>query len=250
MFPTIMLMFSVFTGLSLNINLAPVLIEKQALNIDQSLTKEFVYIDDSTKTIKISSPKPPEIKPVVLEVKPINKAPALQTETKNTPEVPKPETKEESINGYTLTISKIGLNKVYFAPATMRNMPNLESQMHYSPVWESGLSVEPCSDAGNSYLMGHSEPASGGQVLPGDNIFTSLNLLAPGDLIKIQTPTTKCSYQVTGWDKIVTGPNDSVSKEEFNRALYPASNGGMLSIQTCQKGSTTVRLILRAEKVA
>jgi hypothetical protein len=81
MFPTIMLMFSVFTGLSLNINLAPVLIEKQALNIDQSLTKEFVYIDDSTKTIKISSPKPPEIKPVVLEVKPINQAPALQTET-------------------------------------------------------------------------------------------------------------------------------------------------------------------------
>lgn len=246
-----MLMFSVFTGLSLNINLTPVLIEKQNLNIDQTVTKNLVYNDDSDKEVKISSPKSPEIKPAILEIKPINQTPILQAETKTIPQAPTPETTQEvSNNGYTLTIPKIGLNKVYFAPATMRNISNLESQMRYSPVWESGLTAEPCSDAGNSYLMGHSEPAFGGQVLPGDNIFTSLNLLAPGDVINIQTPATKCSYKVTGWDKIVTGSDDSVTQEDFNKALYPTSNGGMLSIQTCQKGSTTVRLILRAEKIA
>ena len=246
-----MLSLSVLTGLSININLAPTIINKQDFIIDQSLTQKLSYLDQKENTAKLVSPKPPVIKPIVIEPQVVNETPTKQT-PQNT-QIPTPKTTtapQIKSSNYTLTIPKIGLNNVVFVPATMYDMPNLDAQMRYSPVWESGLSVEPCSGSQNTYLIGHSEPAFGGAILPGDNIFANLNLLSAGDIISIQTPSQTCSYQVTGWDKVVTGADNSVTKEDFNRALYPASNGsGMLSIQTCQKGSATVRLILRASKV-
>lgn len=152
------------------------------------------------------------------------------------------------ISGPRLTIDKIGLKNVILAYSSVNTMSEINEKLLYSPVVENQVTQEPCSKTGNAYIYGHSEPAKRGtENLPGVNIFTNLNTLKPGDVINVTNSLGQsCSYKVFAWDKTVTDSNDGVSIEEFNRIFNPGYEFASLTIQTCQKGSATVRLLLRA----
>ena len=155
------------------------------------------------------------------------------------------------ITGPRLTIDKIALKNLSLAYSSVKTLNDIDKKLLYSPVVENQVTKELCSENGNAYIYGHSEPAKRGtENLPGVNIFSSLTDVKVGDLIKVTNSLGQsCSYKVFAWDKTITDSNDKVSNEEFNRIFNPAYEFASLTIQTCQKGSTTVRLLLRARLV-
>lgn len=156
-----------------------------------------------------------------------------------------------SANGGLLSIDKIGIKNLKLAKSSISTIDDMNKKMLYSPVIESSISPDLCSDSGNSYISGHSEPASNKDSnYPGVNVFSDLNSLVTGDIIKVKNSSgLSCSYRVTGWDKATTDSNNKVSSQVFADAYYPITDKPTLTIQTCQKGSATVRLLLRAEKI-
>jgi sortase (surface protein transpeptidase) len=99
--------------------------------------------------------------------------------------------------------------------------------------------------------LGHSEPSYAGESGAGLYAFSRLEEVEIGDVISVTNIQGQtCSYQATSWDFIRTDNQDRISKDQFNKLFYPQTGGkSTLTIQTCQKGSSTVRLILRAEMV-
>ncbi|MEI6728635.1 MAG: sortase [bacterium] len=156
------------------------------------------------------------------------------------------------ISGPRLTIDKIGLKNVTLAYSSVKTLSDVDKKLLYSPVVENQVTQELCSKSGNAYIYGHSEPAKRGtENLPGVNIFSDLTAVKAGDVINVTNLLGKsCSYKVFAWDKTVTDSDDRVSSEEFNRIFNPEYEFASLTIQTCQKGSTTVRLLLRAKLIA
>jgi hypothetical protein len=136
--------------------------------------------------------------------------------------------------------------------SSVKTLGDIDNKLLYSPVVENQVAKELCSKSGNAYIYGHSEPAKRGtENLPGVNIFSDLTAVKVDDVIKATNSLGQsCSYKVIAWDKVVTDSNDKVSSEEFNRVFNPGYEFGSLTIQTCQKGSTTVRLLLRAKIIA
>jgi len=135
---------------------------------------------------------------------------------------------------------------------TINDLSNLDKRLLYNPVVESQSSADLCTLQKNSYIVGHSEPAiASTSGYPGVYVFSDLNQLNPGDIINVTNQNgASCSYKVTNWEKVVTNSQDQVPLSVFNN-LYNPNTGGKstLTIQTCQKGSASVRLILRAEMV-
>lgn len=163
-----------------------------------------------------------------------------------------PKVVQPVITGPRLTISKIGLKNVSLAYSSVKTLSDIDKKLLYTPVVENQVTQELCSKAGNAYIYGHSEPAKRGtENLPGVNIFSDLTAVKVGDVINVTNSLGQsCSYKVFAWDKTITDSNDKVSNEEFNRIFNPDYGFASLTIQTCQKGSTTVRLLLRAKLIA
>lgn len=197
--------------------------------LDQSSNLKFENLDQLN--LKITKPA---IKPVVA-----TKVAAVNTKPKLTGD------------GGSLTITKIGLINQSLAKSSISKIADMDKKMLHSPVLESDISPNLCANYGNSYITGHSEPAyAKDKNYPAVNVFSDLNLLTIGDIIKVKNNQgVSCSYKVKGWDTVVTETNGNVSKEVFTNAYYKESTKAMLTIQTCQKGSATVRLLLRAEKI-
>jgi len=151
-----------------------------------------------------------------------------------------------------LSIPKIGLQQVSLGYASIGNINDLDQKMLYQPIVESILSADACTPGRNTYITGHSEPSYASIAnYPAVNIFTNLNKLVAGDVLQISGKNGKsCSYKVTQWETVATTNEDQVPQTVFDNLYNPDTNGkSMLSIQTCKKGSATIRLILRAEMV-
>lgn len=177
-------------------------------------------------------------------------------------QIPKPKIKsvvtaptvefKPALQGGKITISKINLTNISLAKSSISTIADMDKKMLYAPVVEDKISPDLCSDYGNSYISGHSEPAkSSDKNYPGVNIFSNLHELEVDDIINVtNSKGVQCAYKVTGWDTAITGVNNSVSREIFTNAYFPDTDKVTLTIQTCQKGSATVRLLLRAEKIS
>ncbi|MBC7406648.1 MAG: sortase [Candidatus Parcubacteria bacterium] len=151
-----------------------------------------------------------------------------------------------------LTISKIGLEQISLAYGTNRNITQIDKLLLNSPVIENQDAVNICSAKGNSYIYGHSEPPDDTNPGMAGRIFGKLASLSPGDTIELVTADGQgCKYKVDKWDKMVVDKNNNIDINEYHRAMdYPDKpTDSSLTIQTCQKGSTVVRLLLRASRV-
>ena len=151
-----------------------------------------------------------------------------------------------------LTIPKIGLDQVSLAYGTNRNIAQIDKLLLNSPVIENQDAVSICAAKGNSYIYGHSEPPDVTNQGSAGRIFGNLDSLSPGDIIELVTADGQtCKYKVDKWDKLVVDKNHNIDINEYYRAMnYPDKpTDSSLTIQTCQKGSTVVRLLLRASRI-
>lgn len=151
-----------------------------------------------------------------------------------------------------LTIPKIGLDQVSLAYGTNRNITQIDKLLLSSPVIENQDAVNICAAKGNSYIFGHSEPPDDTNPGLAGRIFGKLASLSPGDIIELVTADgQECKYKVDKWDKMVVDKNHNIDINEYYRAMnYPDKpTDSSLTIQTCQRGSTVVRLLLRASRV-
>jgi len=150
-----------------------------------------------------------------------------------------------------ISIPKIGLNGVSMQYSSQQNLGVLQDKLKYTPIVESRLTQDVC-DKGHSYLYGHSEPSNRGEIgYPGSNIFAKLHLLKPGDIIEVANKKGKvCQYKVKKWESVTTNNKDQITRSAFNSLYYPkVKDKPLLTVQTCKLGSSTVRLILRAEMI-
>jgi sortase (surface protein transpeptidase) len=171
------------------------------------------------------------------------------TTYKAKPATPNSSTSSQS----TLSIQKIGLDKVVLGYGSAYDTADIDKKLLSGPVVENRLTPDICSENGNAYIYGHSEPAvASTKNSPGVYIFSNLSKMKAGDIFSLNSKTgKKCTYKVKNWDQVITDKNNQVSTAEFQRVFYPETNGtGMLTIQTCQKGSSTVRLLLRSELIS
>jgi sortase (surface protein transpeptidase) len=266
---TILALFSFFSvsAASINFSSSPFinsdsLIRKPKLVFTDRLAGEIKSIDELLVDLKEKpepKPKPaqeePE-EPEVIAANPQNDPqpnPAQPVQSEQFNETTPDPAPQPSIPSHPyINIPKIGLNYTAVGYASMQNMPDMDAKLLQGPVVESQLTADLCTTGKNAYLMGHSEPAvASTSGYPGVRIFSNLTALQPGDLIQARGANgIECTYRVTNWDQTVTQPNGQTTWAEFNRLLYPANqNQSTLTIQTCQKGSATVKLILRAVRV-
>lgn len=151
-----------------------------------------------------------------------------------------------------LSIPAIDLINEELMSASVQNIPEVDAQLLKGPVLENQMAGDVCKGASNSYLMGHSEPAEASTAhLPATRVFERLHELKVGDRLYLQNSEgDSCVYQVFEWQKIQTDQNQRVSADVFANLFQPNTQGeSWLTVQTCQKGSATVRLILRAKLV-
>ena len=161
------------------------------------------------------------------------------------------EPKVEAVNYPSITIQSIGMNRQELQYATIKRIDDLYSKMKRTPIIEDNYSPDLCTKNKNAYVLGHSEPSYFGETGNGLYTFSRLEEVQVGDIITVTNiQGQECSYRATAWDFVRTDSADQITRDQFNKLFYP-SNGGKstLTLQTCQKGSTTVRLILRAEMI-
>ena len=151
-----------------------------------------------------------------------------------------------------LSIPKIGLNQVNLVYGSNRNISTINQLLYNDPVVENQDAVSPCFDSGNSYIYGHSEPPDINNPGKAGRIFGNLDELSKGDIIELaNAENNQCRYKVDKWDEIVADSNNHINIDEYYRAMnYPEKiTKSSLTIQTCKKGSTSVRLLLRASRI-
>ncbi len=186
----------------------------------------------------ISTPK--TTPPIEIIDKPIPNTP---------PATPIPPTPLKNLS---LTIAKIGLKSINLVYGTNRNIPEIDKLLLNNPVIESQDAVNICSESGNSYIFGHSEPPDSSNPGGAGRIFGNLDSLNPGDIIElVSAEGLPCKYKVDKWDQMVVGSDSTVDMNEYYRVMqYPEKpTPSSLTIQTCKKGSSTVRLLLRASRI-
>lgn len=210
------------------------------LTLDKD-TQEFSIPYTSTIDTPAPTPSIPKpAKPIEITDKPIPNTP---------PVAPTPPTPLKNLS---LTIPKIGLKSINLVYGTNRNIPEIDRFLINNPVIETQDALNICSESGNSYIFGHSEPPD--TINPGSagRIFGSLHTLNAGDTIELVTAEGKpCKYKVDKWDQMVVDKEGNIDINEYYRAMqYPDKpSASSLTIQTCKKGSTTVRLLLRASRI-
>lgn len=150
-----------------------------------------------------------------------------------------------------ITIPSINLINTPYVFGSLQNISDIETKLTYGPVIDIGYNSEPCLPNSSTYMMGHSEPAYSWQSNhSGSYVFNRLHTVKVGEIITVtNSQSLTCTYIVEGWETVTT-VNDEVDQGTFNRLIFPdTSSGSILSIQTCQLGSATVRLILKARMV-
>jgi sortase (surface protein transpeptidase) len=150
-----------------------------------------------------------------------------------------------------ITIPRINLNQKYQF-GSMTNMSNLDKLLNQSVTAENVLTSDACIEGKNSYFMGHSEPVSASSKnARGSYVFSRVNELIEGDKINVINGSGKsCLYQVYKSFNVQTDLEDNVDIKTFNNLIYPnETDQSILTLQTCQKGSRTIRLIVRARLV-
>lgn len=237
--------------LEIDLNL-PVIADK--IEIDDSKS----YIPKQIKSEKVSEP----VETVKTDVKPTK----ISISSKNEPEIFQDNLKSLQINQVSssevlksssskksqITIPRINLYKNYQF-GSMTDMDSLDQKLNQSIVAESVLSKDACIEGGNAYLMGHSEPTSSlNKNKTGSYVFSRINELINGDTINLTNGDgVSCSYEVYETFNVVTDYDNNIDLKTFDNLINPQMvDKGMLTIQTCQKGSTTVRLIVRARLVS
>ncbi len=150
-----------------------------------------------------------------------------------------------------ITINSIEMKNQKLQYATIKKIDDLYSKMQQTPIVESNYAPDLCTKNKNAYVMGHSEPSYFGEKGNGLYAFSRLEEVEIGDVITVTNiQGQECSYKATGWDFVRTDSQDQITREQFNKLFYPKNGGkSTLTLQTCQKGSSTVRLILRAEMI-
>lgn len=151
-----------------------------------------------------------------------------------------------------LNISQIGLNtQVDFA--TVKDIDTLDEKLLYNPLIESVLSSDFCTLGNRTYVYGHSEPSKAGTGnLPGTYIFKDLDKLSVGQEIdSTNLQGQSCKYKISEIFTVTTNSEDQVSDSDYAKLFYPEiiQNKSLLTLQTCIKGSSTVRLLIRAISV-
>ncbi len=147
-----------------------------------------------------------------------------------------------------ISIPKIDLKQVVVAYSKLETMDDLYTKMDNYPVLETQYASDFCGKT--AYLMGHSEPYYKGQKGSATHIFARLQELKIGDKIfTINSTGGQCVYEVNSWDTVTTNGDDEITEVDFNKLFNPVYTSSMLTIQTCKKGSSTVRLILRATQI-
>jgi Sortase domain len=151
-----------------------------------------------------------------------------------------------------LKIPSIKLNtSVDFA--SVKNLPVLEEKLLYNALVENVLSSDFCTIGSATYVYGHSEPAvNGTENYPAAYIFKNLDQLQLNQEIQaINANGKSCSYKISEIFVVTTDSNDQASVEDYNKLFYPnlIEDKSILTLQTCVKGSSTERLIIRAISV-
>lgn len=152
-----------------------------------------------------------------------------------------------------IRIPAINLETNKISNGSMQDIPKINDQLLHNPVMENQLASQVCSKQGNSYLMGHSELSGYSEKdYKGILVFANLENLNSGDeiIFENQNQEIVCKYKLLKVDTLITDFNNKVTQEELNFALKPSNlPTNTLTIQTCQKGSSTVRLLFRAELI-
>ena len=152
-----------------------------------------------------------------------------------------------------IKIPTIDLQSTKIGEGSIENIPKINQKLLQNPVMENQLSQKICSKKGNSYLMGHSEPSQNSEKnFKASFIFANLENLNLGEeiIFENQNQEVICKYKLIKIDSLTTNLDNKVTQEELDFALNPTNlPKNILTIQTCQKGSPTVRLLFRAELI-
>lgn len=167
--------------------------------------------------------------------------------------LPKTGHSPQSFTGPRISINRIKIKDTPLLYSSAMNMDDIDKKLLQGPVVENQLTSSLCSPNKHSYIYGHSEPVSSATAHhEGSHTFTRLTELSTGDIITVTNKNgVTCSYKVKHWEVARTeSDGKTVSIDTFNRVFYPDDVGdGLLTIQTCKKGSATDRMILRAELI-
>jgi hypothetical protein len=161
---------------------------------------------------------------------------------------PKPKPVVQSGVPSSISIPAINIKDQKYAFSSLFSIDDLYQKMIYKPVMENQVAGEVCKPNSHSYIFGHSEPSSPSEVGPGTSVFGNLNLLINGDIVNaVDSQGNKCQYKITGREVITTDGADKISYAKYQQLFFPdLSQGSVLTLQTCQKGSSTVRIVYRA----
>jgi len=218
-----------------------------------AVSEEPSFLQNIGEDIFSSSPSSVDIEPEYLEVEAVNDFTPTEEEVLGVKTIKDINIEPIASKNSTLTISKIGISNQDLTYSSALTMEDIDSKLLEGPVVENQLTSDLCTPNKNSYIYGHSEPVyKSTSHHNGVAIFEDLTTLVSGDVIEVINESgTKCTYKVKHWETAVTeADGKGVSIETFNRVFNPEEVGnGFLTIQTCKKGSTTVRMILRAELV-
>jgi LPXTG-site transpeptidase (sortase) family protein len=190
----------------------------------------------------------------IRQIEPAIIQPPSPTQNQTSP-TPKPIVNPQSrVGGAKVSIPAINLTDVSLDYGTVNDMALLQRKLLFNPVVENQLTQDFCGQGGdNSYLMGHSEPSIPSEdSYPAARVFRNLHKLKLGDVIQTTNLQNEaCSYQITKIFRVTTDQTGYVPGDIYNDLFWPAADGAsILTIQTCELGSATVRLIIRAKRIS
>jgi sortase (surface protein transpeptidase) len=210
----------------------------QSTNLSQSSSPTFQASSNNTVATEFSPQQEPVTKlSITQSPKVVNQTADTQSQTVNQP-------------GSSLSIPKLGIYNRGYSRSSLFDINDLYKKLVNYPVLENQSAGEVCQVNTHSYIYGHSEPSSYNEIGNATSIFANLHTLSVGDIITVSDSNGKtCSYSVQGREHVNT-VNDKIPYSVYQELFFPdVSQGSILSIQTCTKGSITQRIVIRAKIV-
>lgn len=162
-----------------------------------------------------------------------------------------PTSDHTNTNG-SFSIKGIGLSDILVGYDSINNIDRVNNNLRYSPIIENQMAYDFCTQGKNTYLMGHSEPGSAADIgHSASYVFDRLHTIRAGERIQATNAQgISCTYEVETIWELYTDSQGAVTSADFSNLMYPATNGdGILTIQTCIKGTSTGRLFVRARMI-